>query len=768
VARLRAAQNQYKLAEQFVAAGLKNVIGNGCAIADFYTTAEWSLLARTSERQGTIQYLVGSRLSYLGVSSPAGAAQAKANSVQTMRRGANDGYIKLLGVAGQARAGKAGCALGEKPDQNSVTEMALTVLETQRQAREVASGRNIFGFDVTFTPARAYRSSIALNCATNTEANRGLWDEAYCSAARAQVMQERAENKDRDFDKSQADLRGAISDMIAGLDTHIDNVVGCNRTAIGADEPFFACARTQIKLATACLEKAHLNTFDACMTSSGLNAANDITTALYELRSIYLEYEGIKTGADNIQKRITLSKDAKKGIVNGMYRQLAAQTVATLAQVAFDGVSCIEVTAAAVSSAKCLAAAGVNAVAQGAAGAASTEAEIAIVSAENKQEIENLSLDLTELAIAAQAAQQAYYSKKSDVKGMLTALDRDVIENERQRAYFASSPANDPSFRIVRDSARLELAEVLEKAAKIAYLAARRAEYEYAARLAASGFAISDIYRARTAQDILNFLDELQGVTGNLAGAATQEMAATNIPLISVALDHLHLTDDKLRSATITTTEAIAAERTRQFREWVLKNTRTPPGGKPMLVFTMTTSLQGNSIFANVLPVGFDQQWRFMLGGIGSPKPDNVGVSINLESEQPGLSYRKVVLTQNGVVHLRSFAGCIFNYRLVAPAVLLGREWPANQDAEAATALFNANVNSTNAYSASGFRTERFEGRPISATEWRIEVFSAAPQGGLADMDLQKLTDIELLLSATYSTRQAGNPDGADCARVDF
>ena len=109
-----------------------------------------------------------------------------------MRRGANDGYIKLLGVAGQARAGKAGCALGEQPDPNSVTELALTVLETQRQAREVASGRNIFGFDVTFTPARAYRPSIALNCATNTEANRGLWDEAYCSAARAQVMQERA------------------------------------------------------------------------------------------------------------------------------------------------------------------------------------------------------------------------------------------------------------------------------------------------------------------------------------------------------------------------------------------------------------------------------------------------------------------------------------------------------------------------------------------------------------------------------------------------
>ncbi|MEZ4672819.1 MAG: hypothetical protein R2932_01070 [Caldilineaceae bacterium] len=68
-------------------------------------------------------------------------------------------------------------------------------------------------------------------------------------------------------------------------------------------------------------------------------------------------------------------------------------------------------------------------------------------------------------------------------------------------------PANDPSYRLV-DSRRLQLATQLEIAARLSYLAARRAEYEYTARLSANNFRVSDIYRARLADDILKFLQE--------------------------------------------------------------------------------------------------------------------------------------------------------------------------------------------------------------------------------------------------------------------
>ena len=83
------------------------------------------------------------------------------------------------------------------------------------------------------------------------------------------------------------------------------------------------------------------------------------------------------------------------------------------------------------------------------------------------------------------------------------------------------SPANDPSYRIVRDSSRMVLAKQMEYAARMAYLAARRAEYEYAARLSASNFRISDIYRARTADDIKRYLQQMRSRIDNLPGGVT-------------------------------------------------------------------------------------------------------------------------------------------------------------------------------------------------------------------------------------------------------
>ena len=159
-----------------------------------------------------------------------------------------------------------------------------------------------------------------------------------------------------------------------------------------------------------------------------------------------------------------------------------------------------------------------------------------------------------------------------------------------------------------------------------------------------------------------------------------------------------------------------------------------------------------------------------MLGGVGSPEAGNTGVSVNLVTTQQGVSYRKVEVSHGGMVHLRSFAGCIFNYRLVAPTTMLGYEWAKNQDPEVALDFFNANVNDSNPYTDIGFRSKRFEGRPLSSTAWRIELRTGVPESGsgLPVMDLQQLMDIELLLSATYSPRDEGTPSDADCARVDY
>ncbi|MCB0140143.1 MAG: hypothetical protein KDE50_09575, partial [Caldilineaceae bacterium] len=116
-------------------------------------------------------------------------------------------------------------------------------------------------------------------------------------------------------------------------------------------------------------------------------------------------------------------------------------------------------------------------------------------------------------------AVQQYQSMLTQFNGVVGQTGHDVFESKRQHAYTTALPANDPAYRMVRDSRRIELAQALDTAARQAYLAARRAEYEYTARLSASNFRISDIYKARTANDILLFLQNLDAAIANLPGA---------------------------------------------------------------------------------------------------------------------------------------------------------------------------------------------------------------------------------------------------------
>jgi hypothetical protein len=400
-------------------------------------------------------------------------------------------------------------------------------------------------------------------------------------------------------------------------------------------------------------------------------------------------------------------------------------------------------------------------------------ADIEIENAEQFEEEQNLLLDQSELLIDAYAARQHYYSKAAEFLGLLDGLSSDLVEARRQRAYFLHSPANDPSFRIVRDSARIVLAKQLEYAARMSYLAARRAEYEYAARLSASNFRISDIYRARTADDIKRYLQTLLGVTNSLAGSGTYQTDPRDFR-ISVAQHLLLWTDEALAKEDddFADPAAAQAERIRRFRAWVAENSvdLDGDGTDDELRFSFETSLLDGGLFSQMLRPSYDEYWLLKLSGIGEPKPTNNGVSVNLVTAQTGLSFRNTTLTQGGLVHLRSFAGCIFDYRLLAPAVLLGLEWAQGQDPEAATASVLANVNDEHAYTENAFRTSTFLGRAVSSTDWQVVVKAKAPgtPPGLPDMDLAQLTDIELIFSITYAYRQPGEPELSECTRIDW
>ena len=155
-----------------------------------------------------------------------------------------------------------------------------------------------------------------------------------------------------------------------------------------------------------------------------------------------------------------------------------------------------------------------------------------------------------------EVAIEEYNASLTEYEGNRDQVRHDSIEAQRERAYLQNSPANDPSFRLVRDSKRLVLASQLDYAAHVAYLAARRAEYEYAARLPANNISMAEIYRARTADDILRFLTKLESTANSLI-VADNEINQEDFTL-SVALHVLGLTDEFLGL----TGEAAEAERT--------------------------------------------------------------------------------------------------------------------------------------------------------------------------------------------------------------
>jgi hypothetical protein len=315
----------------------------------------------------------------------------------------------------------------------------------------------------------------------------------------------------------------------------------------------------------------------------------------------------------------------------------------------------------------------------------------------------------------------------------------------------------------------LELAAQLETATRQAYLAARRAEYEYTARLSANNFRISDIYKARTANDILTFLQNLDATIANLPGAIKDADSNQRDLTISVAQHVLGLTDQYLKGQGIADAN-LETERAKRFRQWVAQNTKPGSDGKPTLVFNFTTSAATNGIIGQVVQQGYDFYWLHKVAGIGQPKLASNGFGLNLVTAQSGsLGYRQVRASQTGQVGLTSFAGCLLDYRLIPPAALLGLDFPSNQPTDVVAGAFSGDINGKHSNTTPGYSTPAFLSRPLASDGWQVVINAGSPDGILPDLNLQQLTDIELKISTTYGTRSSNIvPPPSQCVRVDY
>lgn len=753
VRQLQMAETQYDQALDIVKEGLTIALGSGCFVSDFYTQPEWSLLSRAIDGKERAKHHIAIRKSYLDEMPNLSTGHAAAQD--EFRNAAAAQYVAMIGTAGQAaRKTAEHCVRGTNPDNPMIAEMALRMLDTRNAARTLSQGRNVFGFDVRLTPARPFRTSTIPG-----SVDIGILDEALAAAEDAKTLQRDEEDATRTFDYKQSELIKAIQSIKDGRDERIQAMSGCNRAApeYANDAAYFACVeRVLVHLASCDPATPDAAAFQACTTNHPDAPAGTMRQSRQELRVAFLAIRGVEREIANMHQRIANEEWRNEAVNSELLTNGVAQSAIALAQ---DIVNCCAVEYG--SNGFSFAAnpgAPISAVLSQASVLRQAVADMKTANIESEAVIRDFFLDLAELQVKLEVTIAEYNAQLTEYEANRDQVRHDVIEAQRERAYLQNSPANDPSFRLVRDSKRLVLASQLEYAARVAYLAARRAEYEYATRLPASNISISEIYRARTADDILRFLTKLESTANNLIVGDSQLQPKDFT--VSVARHVLGLTDEYLGL----TGAAAEAERVKRFRAWVAQNVATNDNGKPVLKFNFSTSLAENGIFSNVLGENFDNYWLFKMGGVGRPKNQNTGFAINLVSEETALDYRGVLVEQSGITHLRALSGCIFDYRLIHPAALLGLDWPKDQPAEAALSAFNAGINGAN-----GENTNAFFNRPVSASNWQVTIFTA-PEAGLPDMNLLKLTDIQFKFSTTYATREAVeiDPNHPDCVRTDF
>ena len=141
--------------------------------------------------------------------------------------------------------------MGERPDGALAAEMAANLIQTPPRRGEMDAGRNVFGFDVTFTPASPYKSSIAMNCDTNPAGDRGLWDAAKCAAEEAHGLQKTEVDDTRDSDRSQERLARRPR-IRKNLDGEIEAASGIAAPTSGGDDATKKCTRTSRRRCPGC------------------------------------------------------------------------------------------------------------------------------------------------------------------------------------------------------------------------------------------------------------------------------------------------------------------------------------------------------------------------------------------------------------------------------------------------------------------------------------------------------------------------------------
>jgi len=389
---------------------------------------------------------------------------------------------------------------------------------------------------------------------------------------------------------------------------------------------------------------------------------------------------------------------------------------------------------------------------------AALESAQALQQAINESEIQNANsaatiktmlLQTAELAIEEQIILEELNRLASEHNDLVDQYSQFLDLRAQAQADVVDSNLANPAFRILRDQTTVEAARSIDIAAQFAYLTAKALEAEFLIRFPELG----DIFKARTADDVDNFLNDLEAFRVAIGSPGERNRYPYRI---SVAKDLFGLSDENLDPDNELTPSERARLRFEGFQALLQRSAITDTATGKVIGFELPfgTTLVNNKLFTpNV--------WNNRIAGVALPAdvPGTQGLAINVLTRQFGdIGTPEVQLTHDGHASYRNVNGDIVEY-VPENAKLAGFITPPGFESKSKTATILSSVNGN----GRGTPSSALFNRSVAVSNWTLRIDLRSPFN--SKLDLKQLEDFEINMDTTgvalSNNLQAAQADAA-------
>lgn len=355
-----------------------------------------------------------------------------------------------------------------------------------------------------------------------------------------------------------------------------------------------------------------------------------------------------------------------------------------------------------------------------------------VIGANSAAVIQNLLLQQAEVMIELDIAVDEFNRVSAEHNQLVDQYHRWVNLREQAQANQLDSYLNNPAYRILRDSLTVEASRSHGLSARFAYLTAKALEYEFLVRYPN----LNDIFKARTADDVDNFLNDLEAFRLALGSPGERNRYPYRI---SLAKDVIGLSDQNLDpNGALSATER-SRLRFQNFQDVIAASVVTDTSGAVIAIeIPFSTSLLDNRIFTPNI-------WNNRIAGVGLPLdvPNTQGIAVNVLTRQFGnVGTPEVQLTHSGHASYRTATGALVQY-VPENAKLSGYIVPAGFESKTKTATILSSVNGN----GQGTPSSAFFNRSVAASHWILRIDLNSPFN--RQLQLDQIEDIEIQMDTT-------------------